>query len=338
VLAAKEQQVVIAEGESPRPVFGLDDPDHMQIYVEDAVGRFDDTGFPLDFRTKLIVYRNGEEVASGWTTVNDPLTYNGYKFHQSVYFPNGAALQVRDVATGRLLYDEVLPLLSTASTPRVVVHDDAGNVLVDDAIVPTDFLSDVAGTTVAVPGGRQFWMGARPSDTDSGWQLIVYETTRANSAAVLTEGQRQDFDGLSISFVGMTDVPSIVLTDVPGIDGQGVAEMSDGPAGPLLTVGTIDGKALALSPNQPVVVNGRQYTFMGSREFAGITVRRDPGSTFIWVATGLFLLGLALTFYTPRRRLWGKIRAGEASFRGLGGQRTSVAKEIQEVAAKTGRS
>jgi hypothetical protein len=196
----------------------------------------------------------------------------------------------------------------------------------------------VAGTTVAVPGGRQFWMGARPSDTDSGWQLIVYETTRANSAAVLTEGQRQDFDGLSISFVGMTDVPSIVLTDVPGIDGQGVAEMSDGPAGPLLTVGTIDGKALALSPNQPVVVNGRQYTFMGSREFAGITVRRDPGSTFIWVATGLFLLGLALTFYTPRRRLWGKIRAGEASFRGLGGQRTSVAKEIQEVAAKTGRS
>jgi cytochrome c biogenesis protein len=106
----------------------------------------------------------------------------------------------------------------------------------------------------------------------------------------------------------------------------------------LLTVGTINGGALALSPDEPVIVDGRQYTFKGTREFSGITVRRDPGSMFIWVATGLFLVGLALTFYTPRRRLWGKIAAGQASFRGLGGQRSSVEKEIREVAAKASRT
>ncbi len=86
---------------------------------------------------------------------------------------------------------------------------------------------------------------------------------------------------------------------------------------PLLTVGTIGGQALALSPDQPVVVDGREYTFLGKREFAGITVRRDPGSTLIWVATGLFLLGLALTFYTPRRRLWGKIAGGSGARSGV---------------------
>ncbi len=77
------------------PVFAVDDPDHMQIYVEDAVGEFDASGFPLDFHSDLVVYRNGEEVARGTSTVNNPLTYNGYKFHQSVYFPDGAALQVQ---------------------------------------------------------------------------------------------------------------------------------------------------------------------------------------------------------------------------------------------------
>jgi cytochrome c biogenesis protein ResB len=81
-----------------------------------------------------------------------------------------------------------------------------------------------------------------------------------------------------------------------------------------------------------------EYEYGGKREFTGITVRRDPGTTFIWLGTGLLLLGLMLTFYTPRRRLWGKIVAGQASFRGLGGRRLAVEKEIREVAASAGRS
>jgi cytochrome c biogenesis protein len=333
VVAAKEQQVLVAEGETPFPVFAVDDPDHMQVYVEDAVGNFDASGFPLDFRTELAVYRNGEEVARGVTTVNDPLSYNGYKFHQSVFFPDGAALEVRDIATGRVIYDEVLALVAGADTPRVVVRDASGAVVLDDTIVPTDFFPEAAGTSVTVDG-RLFWIGARPGNTDAGWQLIVYEPTGQGAGAVLSEGQAQDFGGLTVGFEGMTTVPSVEVSGVPGLDGSGVAEMSEGPTGPLLTVGRFGGRALALSPDEPVVVDGREYTFKGPREFSGITVRRDPGSTFIWVATGLFLLGLALTFYTPRRRLWGKIAAGQASFRGLGGQRSSVEKEIREVAAK----
>ncbi len=344
VVTAKEQQILIGEGETPLPVFGLNDPDHMQIYVKDAVGKFDSTGFPLDFHTDLVIYRDGKEVASGTSTVNNPLTYNGYKFHQSVFFPDGAALRVKDVATGNVIYDEVLALVDQAPTPRVVVRDDAGNVLLDDTVVPTDFIAlgngtndSVAGTTTAVDG-HTFWMGARKSDDGTGWQLVVYEAGK-NNGSVLTEGQAEDFDGLSVSFVGVTTIPSVAVSSVPGLDGDGVAELSNGPGGsPLLTVGTVQGQALALSPNEPVTVGGREYTFLGKREFAGITVRRDPGSTLIWFATGTFLLGLILTFYTPRRRLWGKIAAGQASFRGLGGQRKRVEKEIREVAAKASRS
>jgi cytochrome c biogenesis protein len=91
--------------------------------------------------------------------------------------------------------------------------------------------------------------------------------------------------------------------------------------------------ALALSPGEPVTIGNYEYTFGGRREFSGITVRRDPGSMFIWIATGVFLLGLALTIYTPRRRLWGNIDSGQAAFRGLCGRQLAVEREIREVAA-----
>jgi cytochrome c biogenesis protein len=341
VMTAREYQVFAAEGESGAPVFATDDPDHMQVYVEDAIGRFDETGFPLDYRTYLTVYQGGVEVARGVTTVNSPLRYGGFKFHQSAYFPDGAALQVREVATGRLVYNEVLALTSSAATPRVVVRDSAGNVLLDDAIVPTDFLGDAAGTVVQIPGaGRAFWIGAKPAEPSTssgqteGWQLIVFETSDAGARAVLAEGERLEAGELSLAFAGMTTLPSTVAAGVPGSNGQSIAELSRGPAGSVLTVGPVQERALALSPNEPVVLGGYEYTFAGEREFTGLTVRRDNGATVIWLATGLLLAGLALTFYMPRRRLWGKIAAGQAAFRGLGGRSSAIEREVRQAAAR----
>lgn len=338
VITAREQQLLIGEGEPALPVFAIDDPDHMQVYVQDAIGRFDDTGFPLYYGTELVVYRNGEEVARGTTTVSDPLHYNGYTFHQSLYYPDGASLVVRNVETGRVVYDEVLALTGTAATPRVVVTDDSGDVVLDDVIVPTDFIVDAAGTTVVLPGSnREFWIGAIPGNEGGPWELVVFETSDTGTRELLGPGQTSDLGDYTLSFAGMVELPSLLVSNLPGADGDAVAEMSEGEAGPVLTVGTVDGRALALSPDEPVTIGGYEYTFGGRREFSGITVRRDPGSMFIWIATGVFLLGLALTFYTPRRRLWGKIDSGQAAFRGLGGRQLAVEREIREVAAAAAR-
>jgi cytochrome c biogenesis protein ResB len=189
---------------------------------------------------------------------------------------------------------------------------------------------------VSVPGtGRQFWIGARPGTDETSWQLIVFETGAQEGAReVLGPGQTADLGGLTLNFAGIGEVPSLVVDGIPGLSESGVAELSQGPAGDLLTLGPVAGRALALSPDEPVVIGNYEYTFGGRREFSQITVRRDPGSMFIWVATGLFLLGLALTFYTPRRRLWGKIDSGRAAFRGLGGRQLAIEREIREVAAK----
>jgi cytochrome c biogenesis protein len=332
-LTAREQNLLVAEGET-LPVFAVTDRDHMQVRVDDAVGRFDDAGFPLEYRTRLAVFRDGREVKQGDTTVSGPLSYGGYRFHQTAYFPDGAALKVREVASGRAVYDQVLALTSQAATPRVVVRDNLGRVVLEDVIVPTDYLGPVAGTRVLLPDGREFWMGGRPGQDGDGWQLVVFETGRPDGArSVLAEGQSLDLGDITLAFAGMTTLPSTTIR-LPGAETDAVAELSRGPAGPLLNVGPIQGQALALSAQQPVQLGPYEYSFEGVREFAGITVRRDPGSTLIWVATGVFLLGLALTFYTPRRRLWGKITSGEAAFRGLGGRAMAIEREIRDAAAR----
>ena len=341
VLGAKQEQLLAGEGTSAA-VFSTDDADHMQVYIQDAVGKFDATGFPLDYRTSIVVYKGGEKIAEGWTTVNKPLKAGGFKFHQSAYFADGAALRVRDVASGRVVYDDVLALESSASTPRILVYDAQGTVLVDDAVVPTDFLPTAAGTVVAVPGsGRSFWVGAKTDPGTDGWQLIVFETGRnAGLGRQVAEGQSLDLGGgLSLSFAGMTPVPSTVVQNLPGADSDkgAVVELSDGPSGKILTIGPVGGQAVLLTPGAPVVAGAFEYDFVGTREFAGLTVRRDHGASFIWLATGLLLLGLILTFYTPRRRLWGRISDGGAVFRGLGGRMAAIERELSQVGAAVNR-
>jgi len=336
LVTAREQQLFVAELEPGAPVFSTTDKDHMQVYVEDVIGEFDETGFPLHFQSDIVVYQGGREVARGSTTVNDPLRHGGYTFHQAAYFPDGAALRVRDLSNGRIVYAETLALVGQATTPRVVIRDAQGKEVLNDVIVPTDFIADAAGTRVSVPGsGREFWVGARPSPANDAWQLLVFDLTNQGATpATLLPGNSADMGGLSVQFLGITTIPSTNVENVPGAEGEIIAEMSSGADGDVLTLGPVNGIVLALSPGESAQAGGYEYTFDGRREFSGIVVRRDPGSTIIWIATGVFLLGLALTFYTPRRRLWGKIANGEAAFRGLGGRAKAIEGEVRQAAQR----
>jgi cytochrome c biogenesis protein len=95
---------------------------------------------------------------------------------------------------------------------------------------------------------------------------------------------------------------------VPGTDQQVLAQLDRDPSGAAsLLLTAKDQPPIALATGQPVTVGGYEYTFEGQRAFAGISVKRDAGAWFIWVATAMLLLGLALTFYVPRRRLWIKL-------------------------------
>ena len=328
----------IAEG-TAGPVFPVSHPDQMQVEVVDATAAFDEAGLPTDYRSELVIYQDGEEVARGVTTVNGPLSYGGYRFHQAGYLAEGAALRVRDLSTGNTVYREALALIDLTPAPAVRVRDESGRVLLDDVIVPTDFLGDARGTLITVPGtSRQFWVGV-VQDKAGRWNLIVYERGRPDEALTAPAGGTAAAGGMEWTFVEAAGVPSVVAEAVPGDSERSLVLMSEEPDGaPFLTLlGPVDGRALTLYPDEPVRIGGREYVFEGRREFAGIEVRRDPGANFIWAGAGLLLAGLLVTFYVPRLRLWVRVRDGEAVIAAQAGRsgafRTEAKRLLRELDA-----
>jgi len=313
-LGGFEASLFVAEG-TTAPVFAADHPNQTQVLVEDAVAHFDEAGSPLDYRTYLVIYQGGREVARGTTTVNRPFSYEGYRFHQASYFGSGAALRVRDTATGDAVYSEVLVLDETTPAPVIAVRGAGGETLLRDVIPPTDFVGTASGTLVRVPGlDTRLWVGVKPAPQEERWQLVVYEPGEPENGIrlLLDEGERATAGGLEFLFMGMTGLPSSLETGIPGTADRALVEISSDAQGtPYLTVlGATGDRALILYPHAPVEVDGREYTFLGPREFAGIQVRKDPGTNFVWVGAGLLLVGLVITFYLPRRRLWLRITPG----------------------------
>jgi cytochrome c biogenesis protein ResB len=325
----------IAEGMTS-PIFAVSDPNQMQVEVVDAVGEFDDAGNALDYRTALVIYQGGREVARGVTTVNDPLSYGGYRFHQAGYFGEGAGLRVQDATTGRTVYREVLALEQLVPAPAVQVRDAGGRLLVDDVIVPTDFIDDTSGTVIAVPGyDTEFWVGLRPNQEAETWEMLVYPPDDVEESALVPEGASRDVAGLKFTFVEPAGLPSLSADGIAGDPERSLVVMSETPQGePYLTaLGPVDGEALTLYPEQPVEIGDKVYTFEGRREFAGVEVRRDPGVNFIWAAAGLLIFGLMVTFYVPRLRLWARVRDDGIALAGLAEKSGAFRDEARKLAA-----
>lgn len=85
-----------------RPTGFPADPETVLVENEEFIARFGAAGNPLDYRTTLKVYRNGEEIVRKEITVNDPLSIDGWVFHENFFGP-AVEVDVRDEA-GRILY------------------------------------------------------------------------------------------------------------------------------------------------------------------------------------------------------------------------------------------
>jgi cytochrome c biogenesis protein len=327
----------IGEG-ATLPVFAVSDPDQIQVRVDETIGRFGEQGNALDFRSHLTLFRNGEEVRSGYTTVNNPLEYGGYRFHQAGFFPFGAQLRIRDAASGNTVFNETFPLEEATAAPIVTIADSAGNTLLRDTIVPTDLLPAASGAIVNVPGTMSvLWIGLAPIDDGDQWQLVAYDpqTAGGGDEVRLMQGDSAAIGKLNLTFDELAAIPSTVGLGVPGGGERVLAQLHDGPDGrKALTL--IDGErpAMTLAPGEPFTVDGYEYTFEGQREFTGISVKRDRGAWFIWVATGLLLAGLAVTFYVPRRRLWLKLTAGETRVAALAEKSGGFERDMRTLARR----
>jgi cytochrome c biogenesis protein len=63
-----------------------------------------------------------------------------------------------------------------------------------------------------------------------------------------------------------------------------------------------------LSQGRPAMIGGVDFTFVREREFTGLIVAHDPGSTLVWIGSTLLVLGLFTVFYFRHRRVRAVIR------------------------------
>ena len=358
------QDLFVGEG-TTAPVFAVSNPNQMQVRVVDTVARFDPQGRPLDYRSELAIYKGGDEVKACTATVNGPCAYNGYRFHQAAYFGFGAELQVRDLRSGNVIYKEVLALADSMPAPHVIVRDGDGGTLMDATLVLTDFVETAYGTTVSIPGtDRTMWIGVRPDESSGRLDLLAFEPGQDPDAVrlLVSEGQRAGAGGLDFEFVSLQRLPASFEPGFPLPPGSaeespqgqvllemsnvvyGVEETSSGEAvvvptqngPPTLSVVGVSPLVLNLEPGQAASVGDYEYTFVGQREFAGIKVKRDRSDNLIWWATGLLLVGLGITFYVPRRRLWAKITPERTYLAGVAGHLASFRKEMGKLGAEAG--
>ncbi len=65
-----------------------------------------------------------------------------------------------------------------------------------------------------------------------------------------------------------------------------------------------------LSQGKQTMIGGVDFTFLREREFTGLIVARDPGSTLVWIGSTLLVLGMFAVFYFQHRRVRAVIRRG----------------------------
>ena len=358
-----EADLFMAEGET-QPLFPVRNPNQLQVELVDSYGEFAPSGQPLDYRSDLAIYANGELVKTCSSTVNSPCGYGEYQFFQSAWFGFGAGLQVRDTSTGNVVYKETLALSDQSPAPRVIIRDAAGSVLLDETLILTEELDtgDVryAGTLVTLPDNRILSIGLREAGGEQQLLVIQPGDTGVGIELALNSGEIAESGGLSVQYVETAQVPSALVSELPLPQGAsaavsggarlqmtgvayGTADVSegDGDAGPVvgetaLTVTGLRAQPLRLTPGESETIGQYEYTFLGQREFSGIQAKRDRSDYLVWIGAGLIVLGVMITFWVPRRRLWAKISSSGTALAGQAPGHADYAGELAELAAKAG--
>ena len=351
----------LAEG-STLPVFPVKHANQMQVQLVESYAEFAPDGQPLDYRSDLVIYRGGEEVLRCSSTVNSPCSYDGYRFYQVAYFGFGAELAVRDTASGNVIYRETLALAMRSPAARLRIDDEHGSTLIDRTVVLPDTFEindePFLGGLIRLEDGTALTL-LLPQDADDGDELLVFDLGDSPETLRLAPGESVASGGLVFSYLRLDRIPAGFVLDLPlpeSVEADGPVRLQmnnvifgtdttsdgtnvDAPSGggePELTIVGLTSQAATLSAGDSLLIDTYEYTFVGQREFSGIDVRRDRSDYLVWIGAAAIVIGLMITFWVPRRRLWAKITRGGASLAGQAAGQADYASEMRRLAVQAG--
>ena len=349
-LVGYDRTFVFAEGEPEAAIFADAGPSQLFIKINEAFRGTDERGNIVDYYSNIEV-RQGDETKVCTTTVNDPCKAFGYKVHQAAWFNDLASLRITNL-DGRVILDQNMDFNNeTTAAPALLVTNAAGEKLYDaelpqqgtdpgeDATTRADDYATATLVFPSTPGantGPGFAAAWRIEDGTMRMTIVGAEL----APVVIEPGDSVQAGEYKIDFVGARSVPAIQVFDMPGATTEAGATVQMPTAGTstsYLLVSGIADENIVLNVNQPVTTpNGYTYTFRGRVEASGVSVRRDPGDTFIWLAVGMAIVGLAITFYVPRRRLWVKVTEGRTYMAGIAEKTTRLSREMRLMGAELG--
>jgi cytochrome c biogenesis protein ResB len=341
-------RLFIAEG-ADQPVFPLNRRPAMNVELVKATARFDPEGRPFDFRSQLLVTENGNEVKTCTVTASQPCYYSGYRIRQAFYFPYGADIRVRDLTDGRVVYRESLALTDFRTAPRLIVSDPNGDVVLDRTLALEGSVAGVDGTVLTVPGlSAPLWVGLAPVPSNAP-DLVLFQLGETPGGLRLSMPLHAPAaaDGLRFEFAGLETTPSANVNDLPTTQAAGTApspvvqltgantgQSPGGGSATLLLSGLGSNSPILLGEGDSSVVGNLEYTFVRSKPFVGIEVRKDRGETFIWIGSALLVIGLGVTLWVPRRRLWARLDSDGFRIAGLAPRLANLRRELEFLAGE----
>lgn len=88
-----------------------------------------------------------------------------------------------------------------------------------------------------------------------------------------------------------------------------------------------------LKVGESQLIQGYRVTLAEARDYTVLRAAKDPGSPVIWIASPLFILGVCVTLYLPRRRIWARLDSGETLLTGAADRTVRFRQELDDIAA-----
>jgi cytochrome c biogenesis protein len=202
-----------------------------------------------------------------------------------------------------------LPVFPVGTTNNITVRNEGFVATFRDDGSPSDFYSDL----VLVQGGREMArQRVRVNDPLRYAGLKFHQSSFGPSADVEVRDPRTGAVIISEA-VRFFDAIEGVPADLRAIPNRTEELFLALPPRetPFLAVQVLQGDfplgIATVERGQTVRVADYEVTFRGADQYTVIRVARNTGENLLWLASGLFLVGLASTFYWPRRRVWARV-------------------------------
>ncbi len=161
-------------------------------------------GRPKDYRSDLVIYENGVEVKRQTVRVNEPVEYEGIRFHQA-FFGNAAVIRVRNAGDEKILFEDGVAL--AYRNKQYGADRPVGSFKLFDGRL----VVDVVGTAQdAVDNFIQPWEMV----------ITVYGggSNRALFIEKLTQGEPLEIGGLEFTFIREKQFTGLTVVKDPGAD------------------------------------------------------------------------------------------------------------------------